>query len=184
MVLWSWSLWSSSDSLKGLHSFVWYGLVLYPYTAERRDVLGNTTPEEISQRRGFWTPSPERLSEGEDRGQPLGPRGIYLYQNHTLAECTNIHILSEFRCYIHLYRFWYLYIQIFVRIKINMNVTLWNRCAYKIQIQMGNEELDKGGQQWEDRGQVRLARAPEAAYQYTRQANRTIFYISFYCFSF
>ena len=64
MVLWSWSLWSSSDSLKGLHSFVWYGLVLYPYTAERRDVLGNASPKdrEISQMRGFWTSSPERFS--------------------------------------------------------------------------------------------------------------------------
>ena len=50
---------------------------------------------------------------------------------------------------------------------------------------MGNEELDKGGQQREDRGQVRLARAPEAAYQYnTRQANRTIFFISLFSFSF
>ena len=41
--------------------------VLYPYTAERRDVLGNTSPEarEISQGRGFCTPRPSRFPEGE-----------------------------------------------------------------------------------------------------------------------
>ena len=45
--------------------------VVYPYTAERRDVLGNTSPEarEISRGRGFCTPRPERLAEGEARGQ-------------------------------------------------------------------------------------------------------------------
>ena len=43
-----------------------YQSILYPYTAERRDVLGNTSPEarEISQGRGFCTPRPERLAEG------------------------------------------------------------------------------------------------------------------------
>ena len=48
-----------------------------PYTAERRDVLENTLPEaqEISQGRGFCTPRPERLPEGEARGQSRGPRG-------------------------------------------------------------------------------------------------------------
>ena len=52
-------------------------LVMYPYTAERRDVLENTLPEaqEISQGRGFCTPRPERLPEGEARGQSRGPRG-------------------------------------------------------------------------------------------------------------
>ena len=51
--------------------------ILYPYTAERRDVLGNTSPEaqEISRGRGFCTPRPERLPEGEARGQSRGPRG-------------------------------------------------------------------------------------------------------------
>ena len=51
--------------------------VLGPYTDERRDVLENTPPEaqEISQRRGFCTPRPERLPEGEARGQSRGPRG-------------------------------------------------------------------------------------------------------------
>ena len=51
--------------------------VMYPYTAERRDVLENTLPEaqEISQGRGFCTPRPERLPEGEARGQSRGPRG-------------------------------------------------------------------------------------------------------------
>ena len=51
--------------------------VLYPYTAERRDVLENTLPEaqEISQGWGFCTPRPERLPEGEARGQSRGPRG-------------------------------------------------------------------------------------------------------------
>ena len=50
-------------------------LVLYPYTAERRDVLENTPPEaqEISQGRGFCTPRPERLPKGEARGQSQGP---------------------------------------------------------------------------------------------------------------
>jgi len=40
-------------------------LVMGPYTDERRDVLENTPPEarEISQRRGFCTPRPERLPE-------------------------------------------------------------------------------------------------------------------------
>ena len=49
--------------------------ILYPYTAERRDVLENTLPEaqEISQGRGFCTPRPERLPEGEARGQSRGP---------------------------------------------------------------------------------------------------------------
>ena len=39
---------------------------MYPYTAERRDVSENTLPEaqEISQGRGFCTPRPERLPEG------------------------------------------------------------------------------------------------------------------------
>ena len=48
--------------------------VLYPYTAERRDVLENTLPEaqEISQGRGFCTPRPKRLPEGEARGQSRG----------------------------------------------------------------------------------------------------------------
>ena len=51
--------------------------VLNPYTAERRDVSENTPPEaqEISQGRGFCTPRPERLPEGEARGQSRGPRG-------------------------------------------------------------------------------------------------------------
>ena len=50
---------------------------LNPYTAERRDVSENTPPEaqEISQGRGFCTPRPERLPEGEARGQSRGPRG-------------------------------------------------------------------------------------------------------------
>ena len=40
---------------------------LYPYTAERRDVLGNTPPEarEISQGRGFCTPRPRRWPKGD-----------------------------------------------------------------------------------------------------------------------
>ena len=60
-----------------LHGIWWCSMVLYPYTAERRDVLGNTSPEarEISQGRGFCTPRPERLPEGEARGQSRGPRG-------------------------------------------------------------------------------------------------------------
>ena len=42
--------------------FVLYRFVMYPYTAERRDVLGNTSPEVllISRGRGFCTPRPER----------------------------------------------------------------------------------------------------------------------------
>ena len=45
--------------------------ILYPYTAERRDVLKNTLPEaqEISQGRGFCTPRPERLPEGNLKGR-------------------------------------------------------------------------------------------------------------------
>ena len=48
-----------------------------PYTDERRDVSENTPPEarEISRGRGFCTPRPERLPEGEARGQSRGPRG-------------------------------------------------------------------------------------------------------------
>ena len=48
-----------------------------PYTDERRDALENTPPSalEISLRRGFCTPRPERLPEGEARGQSRGPRG-------------------------------------------------------------------------------------------------------------
>ena len=44
--------------------------IVYPYTAERRDVLGNTSPEAraISRGRGFCTPRPERLSEGNLKG--------------------------------------------------------------------------------------------------------------------
>ena len=51
--------------------------ILYPYTAERRDVLGNTSPEarEISRGQGFCTPRPERFPEGEARGKSRGPRG-------------------------------------------------------------------------------------------------------------
>ena len=47
---------------------------LYPYTAERRDVLGNTSPEarEISRGRGFCTPRPERLPEGHLTRMSLG----------------------------------------------------------------------------------------------------------------
>ena len=50
---------------------------LFPYTAERRDVLENTLPEaqEISQGREFCTPRPKRLPEGESRVQSRGPRG-------------------------------------------------------------------------------------------------------------
>ena len=50
-------------------------VILNPYTAERRDVSENTPPEaqEISQGRGFCTPRPERLPEGEARGQSRGP---------------------------------------------------------------------------------------------------------------
>ena len=42
--------------------FVLYRFVMYPYTVERRDVLGNTSPEVllISRGRGFCTPRPER----------------------------------------------------------------------------------------------------------------------------
>ena len=50
--------------------------ILYPYTAVRRDVLGNTSPEapEISWGRGFCTPRPERLPEGNLEG----PRVVFL----------------------------------------------------------------------------------------------------------
>ena len=43
------------------------GLILYPYTTERRAVLRNTSPEapEISQGRGFCTPRPERFLRAE-----------------------------------------------------------------------------------------------------------------------
>ena len=53
--------------------------LLYPYTAERRDVLENTPPEaqEISQGRGFCTPRPKRLPEGNLEGR--GARGGILY---------------------------------------------------------------------------------------------------------
>ena len=46
------------------------GVVLYPYTAERKDVLENTLPEaqEISQGRGFCTPRPEN-HEGNLEGR-------------------------------------------------------------------------------------------------------------------
>ena len=46
-------------------------LILYPYTAERRDVLENTLPDaqEISQGRGFCTPRPERLPEENLEGR-------------------------------------------------------------------------------------------------------------------
>ena len=39
---------------------------LYPYTAEKRDKLGDASPkdQEISQEQGFCTPRPERLPEG------------------------------------------------------------------------------------------------------------------------
>ena len=48
--------------------------ILYPYTAERRDVLGNTSPEaqDISRGRGFCTPRPERLPEGHLTRMSLG----------------------------------------------------------------------------------------------------------------
>ena len=51
---------------------------LYPYTAERRDVLENTPPEaqEISQGRGFCTPRPERLPEAKANLE--GRRQCYL----------------------------------------------------------------------------------------------------------
>ena len=50
---------------------------LSTYTDERRDVSENTPPEarEISRGRGFFTPKPERLPEGEARGQSRGLRG-------------------------------------------------------------------------------------------------------------
>ena len=49
----------------------------WTYTASSRDALGNTSPSalEISLGRGFCTPRPERLPEGEARGQSRGPRG-------------------------------------------------------------------------------------------------------------
>ena len=42
-----------------------------PYNAERREVSENTPPEaqEISQGRGFCTPRPERLPEGNLEGR-------------------------------------------------------------------------------------------------------------------
>ena len=48
-----------------------------PYTASSRDVSENTPPEarEIPRGQGFCTPRPERLPEGEARGQSRGPRG-------------------------------------------------------------------------------------------------------------
>ena len=67
------------------------GTVLYPYTAERRDVLENTLPEvqEISQGWGFCTPRPERLPEGEARGQSRGPRGVYFPIHPSSRQCTD-----------------------------------------------------------------------------------------------
>ena len=54
-----------------LHCIRLYCMVLNPYTAERRDVSENTPPEaqEISQGRGFCTPRPERLPEGNLEGR-------------------------------------------------------------------------------------------------------------------
>ena len=69
---------SLQSTLQTVNNFIQIFICsLNPYTTERRDVLENTPPEaqEISQGRGFCTPRPERLPEGEARGQSRGPRG-------------------------------------------------------------------------------------------------------------
>ena len=77
---------------------------MYPYTAKRRDVLENTLPEaqEISQGRGFCTPRPERLPEGNLEGRGVqNPRtreisraeGVYFPMHPDSRQCTDI--LSE-----------------------------------------------------------------------------------------
>ena len=45
--------------------------IMYPYTAERRDILENTLPEaqEISQERGICNPRPGRLPKGNLEGR-------------------------------------------------------------------------------------------------------------------
>ena len=60
--------------------------ILNPYTAERRDVSGNTPPEaqEISQGRGICTPRPERLPGGEARGQSRGPLPNFISKSTAL----------------------------------------------------------------------------------------------------
>ena len=66
--------------------------LLYPYTAERRDVLGNTSPEarEISRGR-----SPREISRAEGckipaRGKSQGPRGMYFPMHPDSRQCTSI----------------------------------------------------------------------------------------------
>ena len=65
--------------------------ILYPYTAERRDVLENTLPEaqEISQGRGFCTPRPEGNLEG--RGTTNAMQCITLQCDDILPACKCLH---------------------------------------------------------------------------------------------
>ena len=68
--------------------------VMYPYTAERRDVLENTLPEaqEISQGRGFC---PRAISRAEGckiptQGKSRGPRWVYFPMHPDSRQCTDI----------------------------------------------------------------------------------------------
>ena len=65
--------------------------VLYPYTAEKRDVMENTLTEahEISQGRGFCTPRPEGNLEG--RGTTNAMQCITLQCDDILPACKCLH---------------------------------------------------------------------------------------------
>ena len=177
MVLWSWSLWSEVPRTVPRDCMVLYGMVSYCIRTLPR---GGT----------YWEIHPLRTKKflnGWVFG-PWGPRGIYSYQNHTLAECTNIHILFNtiFICIVYII----VYIRISFRIKINMNVTLWNRWAYKIQIQFQIQiqmENEKNGQRrsavgGQRPGQVGQGARGSLSIHPAGQPHNL--FISFYCFSF
>ena len=72
---------------------------MYPYTAERRDVLGNTSPEdrEISQRRGFCTPRPKRFARERSPSCSIsqGRCQIFLFPASNLSICVFSKIWSR-----------------------------------------------------------------------------------------
>ena len=66
--------------------------ILYPYTAERRDVLGNTSPEAQEISRGVQNPRPREISRAEGDVFPNASRLEAVYV-HSLSISREVLIL-------------------------------------------------------------------------------------------
>ena len=75
-----------------LYGIVRFSIVLYPYTAERRDVLENTHPEAREIARGVQNPRPREISRVEGGVFSNAPRLEAVY-GHSFSISREVLIL-------------------------------------------------------------------------------------------